>query len=99
MSVEGFIRLNQDTQAAITDAALVSLLPCYQGLELAYEGFIGLFHKKTNTEGWGYEFSELIKNNVQFPGLLKKNHVEFPGALILGHGISAGCYAKDLWSF
>ena len=64
MSVEGFIRLNQDTQAAITDAALVSLLPWYQGLELAYESFIGLFHKKTNTEGWGYDIFEEITGGV-----------------------------------
>ena len=35
MSVEGFITLNQDTQLAITDAALVFLLPWYQGIELA----------------------------------------------------------------
>ena len=40
----------------------------------------------------------LIKNNVEFPGVIKKNHVKFPGILVLGLEISEGCNTI-LWSF
>ena len=52
--------------------------------------------------GWRWNFQGLIKNNVEFPGVIKKektkNHMEFPGVLVLGLKGSDGCNTI-LWSF
>ena len=39
-----------------------------------------------------------IKNNVEFPGVIKKNHVKFPGILVLDLKISERCNTIS-WSF
>ena len=63
--------------------------------------------KKTGSGIWnsqGYwrnskwDFQGLIKNNVEFPEVIKKKVVEFLGVLVLGLKISE-LYNTILWSF
>ena len=42
------------------------------------------------------EFTAIIKNNVEFPEVIKKE--EFPGVLVLGLKIFKGCDNKIFWS-
>ena len=48
MSVDGFIRLNQEIQVAITDVALVSLLPRAR-ISLIMKVLMGYSRKKKGT--------------------------------------------------
>ena len=48
MSVEGIIRLNQETKVTITDVALVSLLPRAR-ISLIMKVLMGYSRKKTGT--------------------------------------------------